>query len=926
MKILQKGNFKLSSAIRRSILPVASGIAACSPFFAVDVIAAPKGGKLLAGQASISQSSYTTNIHQKSNRAVLQWNSFNVGENEIVNFHQPSASSAILNRIIDQNPSQILGQINSKGQVFLINPNGIVFGKTARVNVGGIVASSLDVTTEDFMAGKYTFTNALKNKSSKIINKGLIKASSSGVILIGSNVMNEGKIYAKLGNVALVSANKVTVDFDGDGLIQFEVDKELIEKDKQNDREILNTGEIISEGGHVILTAQTSKEVFTRVVNNEGVIKATRVENRGGDVFLLGGNEGDIVNTGIIDVSVADIDGNIEGFVEDSVNQVAGKIKLKGKSIESTGSFLSDSYRGDGGSIHLEASKKIKVKGIVSAQGKGLSSKGGTVKVLGDEVLVKNKTVIDASGQAGGGEILIGGNFQGNDGTKTAKKTKIDKEVQIKSDAVASGDGGKIIVWSDDKTEFNGHVSAKGGQNFGDGGFVEVSGKKKLKFKGTVDTSSSNGMIGSLLLDPEYIKVAKDDVGVTIYPASSSWDNDTELNIPFDEALEDVITITKEQLENIKSDITLLATVGIEFEEFVINLEKNLTLETRNSLSHSDHSKSIDKIHGVDISKATINLANGGLEIKSGQNDDGDNDVSTKVKLGEINANKGVDVSSANEIITYGDIEANNDINLNSNTDSMIVDQDNGKGISIDDSGFNSAQTIQFKSNSGSVLLSGDLDGQNAKDLNIKAKSGYVSVDAIRQVKQLTVEADNFSINSDITSNSNLNLSEAKKINLVNDVVLESVSGEIDLSQGINKDFGYKSLDLRASTNIKLGESELKELSISAESLQILGDVTANESIDLSSVQNTNINTSIQIQSKNNDINLSKTELKGEQLTLMADFGDVMLENAELKSLSVDSNTAYLTGSIETRGLLDFNNVSEVRLSNSVELKSDNSN
>lgn len=905
MTMLIKGNFKLASAIQKSILPIAGGFAAASPFISVDVFALPQGGQVQAGSANISQSSNNTVIHQHSNKAVIQWNSFNINANESVNFYQPSASSAILNKIIDQNPSKILGNLSSNGQVFLINPNGIIFGKSSRVNVGGIVASSLDISTDDFMSGKYTFTKNLKNKSSKVINKGLINASSSGVILIGSNVMNEGKIYAKLGNVSLVSANKISVDFDGDGLIQFQIEKTLIEKDKSDKRSVTNTGEIISKGGHVILTAQTSKDVFTHVVNNEGVIKASRIKKKGGDVFLIGANQSDIVNTGVIDVSGTDIAGI-------DVNQVAGNIVLQGTNIYSSGHLVADSFSNESGKIYLEANKKVNVSGTLSAVGKKSSSKGGAIEVIGKTVTIENNTLIDASGHNGGGEILIGGDFQGKGKTKTAKETIISKNVAIKADAMSSGDGGKVIIWSDKKTLFKGNISSKGGEKSGNGGFVEVSGKKNLKFIGTVDTSSNTGESGVLLLDPEFIKVVEFKGSESIFNDSSSWADDT---ISFEEELSESITLTKKQLENIKANIVLQATTGIEFEEFELNLNNDLTLETRNSLMHSDESQSIGNIHGIDISKSTIIINKGRLVINSGQNSDGDNDSSTTVKLGKLSVEEGINVSSSNGIILHDDILTLGDIILNSNTDSIILAQGDGSGITLNSS-------VKVKSNAGNVVFNGKLDGLNTQDLSLNAQFGEVTVDEVSNVNNLTIQSQRLTLKNNISANDDIDFSTVLNTDLKADINIESISGDIDLSNGINNLHKDHTLQLLSVNDVKLGETILKELTVNADEMQITGDISAEKTLDFSGVKSANINGNISIESIKENINLSQTNITGDQLSLSALNGMVSLGNTDLQTLSIYANSASLYKDIQTSNYLDLNNVTSIVLENSLTLKS----
>ena len=188
-------------------------------------VGGPEGGVVAAGQASITKSSVTTTVvNQASQNVIVNWETFNVNTNETVNFNQPNNQSQALNRIFDQNPSQILGSINANGRVLLINPNGVFFNATASVDVGSLTASGLDISDSDFMNGKHHFINPNGAEGGLVVNKGLIQASTGGsVTLIGGAVRNEGAIIATAGQVNLIAGKKVTMDFDGDGLIQFAI-------------------------------------------------------------------------------------------------------------------------------------------------------------------------------------------------------------------------------------------------------------------------------------------------------------------------------------------------------------------------------------------------------------------------------------------------------------------------------------------------------------------------------------------------------------------------------------------------------------------------------------------------------------------------------------------------------------------------------
>jgi filamentous hemagglutinin family protein len=180
-------------------------------------LAGPAGGSVVAGTAGIQQSGNTTNINQSSSSAVINWQGFSIGKQETVNFNQPSAASTTLNRVIGNETSVINGALNANGQVFIVNSAGVLFGKGAQVNVGGIVASTLDISNADFMAGRYNFSGS---SNASVINRGHIHASPGGYVsLLGKTVANDGVISANLGTVAMASGQQITLNFGGNSLV-----------------------------------------------------------------------------------------------------------------------------------------------------------------------------------------------------------------------------------------------------------------------------------------------------------------------------------------------------------------------------------------------------------------------------------------------------------------------------------------------------------------------------------------------------------------------------------------------------------------------------------------------------------------------------------------------------------------------------------
>ncbi len=273
----------------------------------------PIGGQVISGSGSIEQSGSTTTIHQSSPNLSVNWQGFNVAPSETVNFAQPSTSAIAVNRIADTNGTQILGHLNANGQVYLINPNGIVFGQGAQVNVGGLVASTLDVNDASLNTNSRTFSG---NGTGSVVNKGAINAAGGGsVALLGNHVSNQGTITAQLGTVALGAGSAVTLTFNDNNLTHLQVDQSVLNSLAENG------GLIQADGGQVFMTAGARDTLQASVVNNTGVIEARTVNNHEGVITLLGGMEAGTVNVGgTLDASAPN--GGNGGFIETSAAHV----------------------------------------------------------------------------------------------------------------------------------------------------------------------------------------------------------------------------------------------------------------------------------------------------------------------------------------------------------------------------------------------------------------------------------------------------------------------------------------------------------------------------------------------------------------------------------------------------------------------------
>jgi len=466
--------------------------------------AGPTGGNVVGGSGVINNTGLTTNINQLTSSLAIDWNSYNINSNEIVNYIQPGSNSIALNRILGNSASQIHGQINANGQVILVNPNGLFFSPTASINVGGLIASGLDIDPVDFMNGDYIFNEVLGTDGT-VINSGIINASLGGnIALLGKQVINEGVISAQLGSVNLAAGKAAVLTFDNQGLLGVKITKEILQDEIGIDPAVINSGEINAESGRVLLTASVSQDIFSQAVNSGELQQATSVVVNEDGSFTLGAGA-DVLNTGTIDVS----------STTDNVD--AGQIVILGENITSSGAINADAINANAGEIELHSKNTtLLTENSATTASVENTGKGGVIKLLGDRVGLFDQSYVDASGASGGGEVLIGGDYRGlNTQIRNATATFLGVNTSVNADAIENGNGGRVIVWGNDSTKAYGAISARGGNQAGDGGFVETSAKV-VDLKVAVDVRSPNGSGGTWLIDPLNISIENtNDSGIT---------------------------------------------------------------------------------------------------------------------------------------------------------------------------------------------------------------------------------------------------------------------------------------------------------------------------------------------------------------------------------------------------------------------------
>ena len=310
----------------------------------------PTGGTVTSGSATIAQNNNTMNINQSSQKAIINWSTFNVGSEAIVNFNQPNSQSSTLNRVTSASKSMIDGAINANGTVIFVNSNGVVFGKGAEVHTGSIVATTMNIADQEYLSekNKKIFEGSANGK---IVNNGTITANNIDgyIALMAPQVKNQGVIIANMSgknSIALVSGEKVTLTFQGEQLLNVNVDASTIKS------LIKNKNLIQTNGGQVIIAANAASDLKSSVLVNTGTISADGLNVKGGKVYLTASTinqQGTVTASATSNSSGTRVEGGM-------IVALANTIKLgSGSKTLATGD-------NGGGVITLSAAKKVNVK------------------------------------------------------------------------------------------------------------------------------------------------------------------------------------------------------------------------------------------------------------------------------------------------------------------------------------------------------------------------------------------------------------------------------------------------------------------------------------------------------------------------------------------------------------------------------------
>ncbi|HLP85268.1 MAG TPA: filamentous hemagglutinin N-terminal domain-containing protein, partial [Phycisphaerales bacterium] len=444
---LARASFFLSRLSVPAAIALAAGCAATAH-------AGPEGEQVRQGNVRFVRDGSGNTVIHASDRAIINYRSFNIGSNESVRFVQPDASSRVLNRINSAAPTRIDGNISSNGRVYIVNPAGVVFGRSSVINVNGLFAAAGNMSDADFNRG----IDRVTNMTGRVTNEGLIRVDQGGsVILAGGQVANMGHIVAPQGTVAMAAGTDVVFTSRNDVM-------------------------------HVRVAGPAQGDSQTAAVTNTGTIEARRgkVTMAAGDVYGLA-----IRTTGDIIARDTTIAGEGAGRV--IVGGTINAVDQSGTTYEKswTNRFNRSNVVTKGGNITITGETVGLFSATLDVSG---ANGGGQVRIGGD-----------ITGSALAGDL------------RNSTVTVADSATTIRADATQRGDGGSVVLWADGTTRTAAAISAKGGERTGDGGFIETSGKQHLAVDGSrIDASATKGDAGTWLLDPRNVNITSGSTNVTI--------------------------------------------------------------------------------------------------------------------------------------------------------------------------------------------------------------------------------------------------------------------------------------------------------------------------------------------------------------------------------------------------------------------------
>jgi len=636
------------------------------------VTAGPEGAQVVNGQVTIQQSGSNTAI-TASDKAIINYSSFDIGQPETVRFIQPGSTASVLNRILSANPTNINGTLLANGRVFFVNPAGVYIGNGARINVNQLVASGLNISNADFINGSYNFAGG----NGAVINNGDISAQQ--VYLIGKQVTNSGNISCPAGYVVMVAGDRIFLGELGSDIVLDVEGTSLSESTNAAVPEvgILNEGKIEAAGGIIALAA--AGDIYSQAISNVGAL-STSVETGDAGQIKLASSGGEVVNTGTIEASGSE----------------GGQVAMEGARVGQFGIIHADGITGDGGNVNLTADDVV---------------------ALGSESITT-------------------------------------------ANAGVSGNGGKVIVYSPDTALFRteARIEAKGGTESGNGGFVEVSGKKLVEVHGSVNASAINGMSGTFYIDPTDVTLsnvtANMDNGPNWNPIAPDGDTGTIDVATIISSLQNGTDVSVDTSDDnsgsgtgriiVDSAITVdLSTVGggsVESPTLTLNAQDDIDINAQIGVSGTDAAGDLLNLDlnataGVDIGANITDLSGGTLT----------SDGTTFNNTGTVTTNGGNITLAHTGAVTIGgalstgagtvDIDTDSTLALNAgistSSGSVLLDSTEVTTVAADGD-ISAGGAVTFGADkAGTLTTSGDIDtsDDNVTFTNAVTLGGNVDID-----------------------------------------------------------------------------------------------------------------------------------------------------------------------------------------------------
>ncbi|MGD1807280.1 beta strand repeat-containing protein, partial [Dapis sp. BLCC M126] len=785
---------------------------------------------------------------QSSNGANLfhSFSQFNVESNQTANFLTTPDISNILGRVTGGNASTINGLIQVVGgnsNLFLMNPAGIIFGPNSRLNV----PASFSVTTATgigFNGNNFWFKAMGTNNYSNLVG------NPSGYHFDVSNpgaVVNEGNLSLNPGNNLTLAGGTV-----------------------------VNTGELSTAGGNITIAAVNGGDTLR--ISQPGHVLSLDVSPASAN---LSGEP--ITPLSLAQLLTGDSTNHASSVIVDAQGNLVLTDDTTGLAIASGNIDVSSPsnppYQGDISSLPLD-----------KEDGRGI---GGQINVLGDRVAVIDAN-IQANGLNGGGRILIGGDVQGNRIVPNSQQTFVNNNSFIFADAINSGNGGQVIIWSDDTTNFAGNISAKGGEFSGDGGFVEISGKQELIFDGNVNVSAALGEPGTILFDPKNITIGAE--------TQNSNEDDNQ-------------TFSAAEIEGLEGEIILQADNDITV---------NQPIETYESIE-------LNAGRSININ-ADINTSSGNSNITLSGNDDGADINNRDSGTGSINQAEGTTLNAGSGDITIllGSLGENGDINLANltTTGQLLVNANRGNIRRVSPNSLLTANRAIFETESiGGVGLAEAPLRIDVNNLEVFTGERGLFLESINNliIGGVSEEVEGISTfdggDVEISINGNLTVTER-----IITSTPDSQPGNITISSTGNIDTTQTTLDansastsggdvfLRADGDIKTGE-----INVSTGGNNRGGNVTINSSGEVDTTANEIFSGSLEGSggnvaiTSNGDLKTGNIDSRsdgssnGGDITLESTGGNIDTSSGELSSYSVgaDAGNVSITsqGDIKTRDI-----------------------